>query len=97
MAPPRLADFLLLEGSCLSWGFSLQPQAGSGRGAQAHWGEGQTHQVDGAADVAVHERHQAIHQVAGREGRLLSTCRCLASDMVPPRRKQDPHGTWASK
>lgn len=48
--------------------------------------EGGTHQVDGAADVAVHECHEAVHQVAGREGRLL---RC------PPRPAGAEHRTQA--
>lgn len=30
---------------------------------------GHTHQVDWAADIAVHESHQAIHQVTRKKGR----------------------------
>lgn len=46
---------------------------------------GCTHQVDRAADVAVHQSHQAVHQVTRREGQASSgafcpACRCWASD-----------------
>ena len=46
-------------------------EAGTGLPGR-EWAGGGTHQVDGAADVAVHERHEAVHQVAGREARPLS-------------------------
>lgn len=60
-------------------------------------GRGRTHQVDGAADVAIHEDHQAVHQVARREGRLL---RCLVLStqawsirtQPPPGRTPKPSG-----
>lgn len=35
--------------------------------SQDEQGRGRTHQVDWAADVAVHERHEAVHQVTGKE------------------------------
>lgn len=35
-----------------------------------------THQVDWAADVAVHERHEAIHQIAGKDGKAGSGAAC---------------------
>lgn len=60
-------------------------------------GGGHTHQVDGAADVAVHEDHQAVHQVARKEGRLLR-CPVLSTQarsirtQPPPGRTPKPNG-----
>lgn len=34
----------------------------------AEWRERSTHQVDWAADVAVHESHEAIHQITVKKG-----------------------------
>lgn len=45
--------------------------ASSETGGAGREGEKATHQVDGAADIAVHEDHQAVHQVTRREGRPL--------------------------
>lgn len=62
------------------------------------WGRRErTHQVDRAADVAVHEDHQAVHQVARREGRLfrhlvLSTQAWSIRTQPPPVRIPKPNG-----
>ena len=41
-----------------------------------------THQVDRAADIAVHQRHQAIHQITGGKRRVRSGTACQSAAML---------------
>lgn len=63
---PFLCFVLLLylaDALVVSRAFTKDPAAGAER-------QNGTHQVDRAADIAVHECYQAIHQITEKEGDL---------------------------
>lgn len=62
---------------------------------QGHARSGRTHQVDRAADVAVHESHEAVHQIAGKErnagsGAAWGSVQVPSRPTPPPGRKPNP-------